>query len=199
VLGNSPIRLKLFLLGSRRFLSVWIMGRHNVMGKGFGSNNSDMGERLHQLRSNVSMSIFWNICFFLSLYQDIKDEVLRKIQLHKRKSKRKPSYDFPKKKMGSLYNLSVEDVMCFWKEHHTLKWLNASTAPFDRSPTVAKYFLGGPFIKGRAYDTCVVVSNAGDMLNSSLGAFIGRFRKNTYTGRFMSIIIHYSHHILCNR
>jgi hypothetical protein len=36
--GNSPMRLKLFLLGSWGFLWVRIMGSWNVMGLGYGSN-----------------------------------------------------------------------------------------------------------------------------------------------------------------
>jgi hypothetical protein len=35
---DFPIRLRLFLLGSRGFLWVRIMGSQNVLGSGYGSN-----------------------------------------------------------------------------------------------------------------------------------------------------------------
>ncbi len=40
MLGDYPIKRSSFLLGSRGFLWVWIMGSRNVMGSGYGSNIS---------------------------------------------------------------------------------------------------------------------------------------------------------------
>jgi hypothetical protein len=40
LLGDKPIKIKHFFMGSRGFLWVWIMGSQNVMGSDYGSNIS---------------------------------------------------------------------------------------------------------------------------------------------------------------
>jgi hypothetical protein len=60
--GIAPIDWSWFLLGSRGFLWVWIMGSQNVMSLGYGSNISDIiGIRLRHKPVTLRVCIGFNL------------------------------------------------------------------------------------------------------------------------------------------